>query len=263
MNALLDPSKFAKRIVRTAVNQILAHRGLEITPRCLERSPMRQLMLALQHFSITTVLDVGANTGQFAQELLKTGYAGDIWSVEPLPDVHKVLCANAEPYLTWRVMDPVALGSEEGDIEITVAGNSFSSSALEMLDRHIAAAPDSAPVRKVVVKQVTIDRLFSDVLNAADLTLLKIDTQGYEHAILQGAAEALRKVELVLLELSLQPLYRGQVLWLDLIAYMRQQGFEIWSIQPEFCDPTTGQMLQVNGLFSRQLASRCSPSSQI
>ena len=81
--------------------------------------------------------------------------------------------------------------------------------------------------------------------------MLKIDTQGYEYQILLGAQQCLERVSLVLLELSLQSLYKDQMLWLDLIAYMKQFGFELWSVQPEFCDPNTGQLLQVNGLFFR------------
>ncbi len=251
MNIASNSFKIVKQMLRAVADKMLAPRGLAITSSRLELAPTRQLALAIQHFDISAVLDIGANSGQFAQELLKAGYSGDIWSVEPLPDAHKHLRTNAESHPNLHVMDPVALGSEEGTIEIVISGNSYSSSVLEMTDRHIAAAPHSAPVNKIEVKQMTLDSLFSNKNWAGKNLLLKIDTQGYEYAILQGAHESLRHTDLVLLELSLQSLYKDQMLWLELINYMQQQGFEVWSIQPEFCDPISGQLLQVNGIFSR------------
>jgi FkbM family methyltransferase len=224
---------------------------MEIVHTQLERSPEKQLRLALQHFKIDTILDVGANTGQFAQDLLKQGFAGEIHSVEPLPDAHRVLAQAASEHPKWFVLPPVAAGREEGQVEITVAGNSYSSSVLEMLDRHISAAPGSAPVGRITVQQKPLDALFRDVIAQPRQLLLKIDTQGYEYPILEGAPRCLEKASLVLLELSLQPLYRNQMLWLDLITQMRRWNFEPWSLWQEFCDPRTGQLLQVNGVFAR------------
>lgn len=243
--------KNAKRLLREGANRMLAPRGMEIVHQQLERSPLKQLMLALQHFRIDLVLDIGANTGQFAQELLSQGFKGDIHSLEPLPDAHRTLAAAAAKHANWKVLEPMAAGRDERLVEISVAGNSYSSSILEMLDRHIAAAPDSAPTGKIKVQQRPLDLMFAGVLDRPRSALLKIDTQGYEFPILQGAPHCLARVSLVLLELSLQPLYRNQMMWLDLIDHMKGHGFDLWSVQPEFCDPRTGQLLQVNGLFFR------------
>ena len=251
MSHVISPVKSAKRLLREGANRMLAPRGMEIVHQQLERSPLRQLMLALRHFRIELVLDVGANTGQFAQELLGQGFGGEIHSVEPLPDAHRTLATAAAKHPNWKVLEPVAAGRDERLVDISVAGNSYSSSVLEMLDRHIAAAPDSAPIGKITVQQKPLDTLFAGVLGRPRAALLKIDTQGYEYSILQGAQQCLARVSLVMLELSLQPLYKDQMLWLDLIDYMKGCGFDVWSVQPEFCDPKTGQLLQVNGLFYR------------
>jgi hypothetical protein len=140
-------------------------------------------------------------------------------------------------------------------VEITIAGNSYSSSVLEMLDRHIDAAPDSAPVGRITVQQQPLDALFANMLTQSRRILLKIDTQGYEYPILEGAPGCLAEATLVLLELSLQPLYRDQVLWLDMLSHMRRWNFEPWALWPEFCDPNTGQLLQVNGIFARRVSA--------
>lgn len=253
MSTAFSPVKTTKRMLRESANRVLARRGMEIVHQQLERMPAKQLLLALQHFRIELVLDIGANIGQFGEELFANGYAGELVSVEPLPDAHAVLRATAAKHQArWRVLEPMAAGRDERRVDISVAGNSYSSSVLEMLDRHIEAAPGSAPIGKVSVQQKTLDQLFAPQLDRRRPTLLKIDTQGYELPILQGAPRCLERVSLVLLELSLQQLYRDQMLWLELIGYMADKGFEVWSLQPEFCDPKTGQLLQVNGLFHRK-----------
>lgn len=224
---------------------------MQIVHTQLERSPEIQLRLALEHFKIDTIIDVGANTGQFASDLLKEGFAGEIYSVEPLPDAHRALTEAASPHPKWFVLPAVAAGRDERQVEITVAGNSYSSSVLEMLDRHISAAPNSAPVGRITVQQKPLDALVADVISRPRQLLLKIDTQGYEYPVLEGAPRCIEKAALVLLELSLQPLYRDQMLWLDLVAQMRRWNFEPWGLWPEFCDPHTGQLLQINGIFAR------------
>jgi FkbM family methyltransferase len=252
MKSSFSPVRRTKRLLRESANRCLSKLGMEIVHTQLERSPEKQLRLALEHFKIDTILDVGANTGQFGLDLLQQGFGGEIHSVEPLPDANRALAAAASRYPKWFVLPPVAAGRDEREVEITVAGNSYSSSVLEMLDRHISAAPDSAPVGRITVQQKPLDALFGDVIAQPRQILLKIDTQGYEFPILEGAQRCLDKAALVLLELSLQPLYRDQMLWLDLIAHMRRWHFEPWSLWQEFCDPRSGQLLQVNGVFARR-----------
>jgi hypothetical protein len=81
--------------------------------------------------------------------------------------------------------------------------------------------------------------------------MLKIDTQGYEMAVLRGAEKMLPRLAGVQLELSLAPLYEGQTLYLELIDWLRARGFDLWSVIPGFVDPSSGRMLQFDGVFFR------------
>lgn len=233
-------------------NSLLASRGLEIVRQRLENDPLRQLLLTLRHHRIRLVIDVGANVGQYGEELFRAGYDGEIHSIEPQPDAHARLRDCAQRWKRWTVLDAMAAGNSEGQVDMMVAGNSVSSSVLPMLDRHVQAAPSSAPVGRVTVRQTTLDTLYAERLETAPPTLLKIDVQGYEPQVLAGATRCLAKVQLVQLELSLQPLYAGQQLWLELVETMEQHGFQTWLVHPAFCDPRTGQVLQVDGLFARR-----------
>lgn len=249
----MEPSLFSrtKQSLRHLANRVLSPLELQIVRFRLESEPLRQLLLAISHHGIDLVIDVGANAGQYASDLLKAGYLGSIHSVEPQPDAHVRLSAAAQNYPRWKVLEPMAVGDRDGTVQMHVAGNSLSSSVLPMLDRHIRAAPSSAPVGRIQVPQRTIDQLFASMLES-QTTLLKVDTQGYEPQVLVGAKETLKLCSLVQLELSLQPLYDGQELWMDVLTSMTESGFELWSMHPEFCDPQTGQLLQINALFSRR-----------
>jgi hypothetical protein len=80
---------------------------------------------------------------------------------------------------------------------------------------------------------------------------LKIDVQGAEPLVLDGARDTLPRVGLVELEMSLVPLYRGEPHWRDMVGRMEGLGFGLVFLGRDFFDPRTGHVLQVNGIFER------------
>jgi len=151
----------------------------------------------------------------------------------------------------WQIAERTAIGDVDGEVEINVSANSFSSSILPMLARHATAAPDSAYVATERVPVHRLDSVLPGRVSADSIVLLKIDTQGYEDRVLAGAGESLKAVRVVQLELSLVALYEGQLLFLDMVKLLEGAGFELHALLPEFVDPITGQTLQVNGIFLR------------
>lgn len=118
-----------------------------------------------------------------------------------------------------------------------------------MQKNHLEAAPESKYTHQETVPLITIDSTYNQYCNQDDNLFLKVDTQGYEWSVLDGATETLAKCKGVSLELSLVSLYKGQKLWSDCESRLRKLGLFIYSIQPCFVDLNTGQTLQVNGLF--------------
>ena len=80
---------------------------------------------------------------------------------------------------------------------------------------------------------------------------MKIDTQGLEWQVLDGAVKVLPLVKGVLCELSLVELYKDQKLWLDIINRLEMSGFTLWSLQQGFADSQTSKTLQVDATFLR------------
>jgi len=202
-------------------------------------------------YEISLVIDVGANSGQFAQGLrTQIGYSGRIVSFEPLRSAFSLLEQNSKSDAHWQIYN-YALGDTIGTQTINVAGNSFSSSLLPMLPSHVASAPESSYVGFENVELKTLDSVFPEVRQNARNIYLKIDTQGYENRVLAGAKHSLSHISTVQMEMSLVPLYGGELLFGEMCNLMVGYGFTLMRIENGLSDPKSGQLLQVDGIFRR------------
>lgn len=199
------------------------------------------------------VLDVGANTGQFGDLVLETGFKGMLISFEAIPSVHARLAEHARRTTrSWVVGPCSALGSNPGETLINVSANSVSSSLLPMRREHLDAAPESAYVGAQTVQVRRLDDLADGLVPREARLMIKIDTQGYELEVLKGATRLLPRVSAIQLELSLVPLYQGAPAIVDAIGFVESLGFGMFSIVPGFKDKRSGRLLQVDGFFVRR-----------
>jgi len=207
----------------------------------------------LEREQIDLVLDVGANIGQFVDRLRSHySYQGEVISFEPLKDTFDTLSKKAADDSQWTTHN-YALGDSPGSEEINISANTQSSSFLEMNQSHLNAAPQSAYQNKQIVQIETLDRVFEKLGANGKNVFLKADVQGYEMKLLEGAKASLLKVKAIRLEMSVISLYQSETLIEDMISFMRANGFRLHAIEPNFSDPVTGAILQVDGLFSRLL----------
>jgi len=204
----------------------------------------------LQLCNIKTLLDVGANTGQFAYYTRHAGYKYRIISFEPIMEAYSLLNAFAKRDPNWDTVN-AALGDTDGEIEINIAANLQSSSILDMKARHIEAAPEAVYTGKEKVRIHKIDTIIDQYSDNLSETFLKIDTQGYGRRVLKGAEQSLKKIKGLQIELSLVELYQGETLCREMINIISDQGFTIFSIEPGFRDKVTGQLLQADVIFYR------------
>jgi len=239
--------------IKETARQVLRNMGLEVHRYVPPVSQPSQIITSMQEFGIDLVLDVGANRGQFATELRQRGYAGKIVSFEPLSEAYGDLVKSSRKDAMWEVYQRCAVGDHDGETAINIAGNSESSSILPMLESHRSAAPESVYQGKEIVPIKTLDAIAGQYLQGARAPFLKIDTQGFEWHVLDGALNILPKIQGVLVELSLVPLYEGQHLWRDVMSRLEAAGFTLWVFQPVFSDPASGRTLQVDGIFYRTI----------
>jgi len=208
-------------------------------------------MQIITAYKIDTVLDIGANSGQFAQQMrVDIGFTGRILSFEPLSTAFQSLQMNAQNDQAWEVFN-YAIGDTEEKQEINIAGNSYSSSLLNMLPSHLKSAPDSKYIGKETIDIKTLDSVFENLCKTAKNVYLKIDTQGFESKVLKGAENSLAHIDTVQMEMSLIPLYDGELLLNEMLSIMSKKGYALIAIEQGFSDPASGQLLQVDGIFHR------------
>lgn len=214
--------------------------------------PLFSVVRLLNHFAIDCVIDVGANDGGFASTIRRLGYSGRIVSVEPLSAPFEVLAARAAKDTAWDVVR-AAVGDEDREIVINVAGNAgASSSVLPMLADHANAAPESRYVGTEIVPQRRLDGLLPEFgVGKRRPAFLKLDVQGYEAAVLDGAAELLdaRAIVGLQMELSLVPLYAGAITYREGLDRAEELGMPLMGLVPGFSDPRSGRLLQFDAVF--------------
>lgn len=233
-----------RRLVRRMVRLV----GLEVVKSSSKPDVIRAFAALLAERDITLVLDVGANVGEFGARLRQLGYEGRILSFEPRAAAYERLARRAAMDQAWATRK-VALGDEAGEMTLHVSSNEVSSSLLRIERGHVDAAPTSAYVSAERVCLVRLDIVV--VCDGTDRLALKLDVQGYEEVVLRGASRLLPGIEIIQVELSLAPLYRGQPDWRTMVDALTAMGFELHAIEPVFRDPVTGATLQVDALFRR------------
>lgn len=204
----------------------------------------------LAHHGITVVFDIGANVGQYGDELRALGFRGKIVSCEPLRSGFERVARRAAGDPRWTALH-VALGDDDSVRTINVSANVQSSSLLPMMPQHVAAAPQSAYQRTEQVQVLRLDTIYDDHVGPDDRVFVKLDVQGYERLVLAGAQRSLPRLCGMQIEMSLVPLYQGEANYLDLIAEMTRHGFQLMSVEPVFRDPRSGQLLAMDGVFFR------------
>jgi FkbM family methyltransferase len=223
--------------------------GVDVVPYSASRHPLARRAHLFGRNGVELVLDVGANAGQYGRFLRRTGYRGRILSFEPLSSAFAALSEAARGDAAWEVRR-AALGERAGTATINIAKNSESSSLLPVLPAHLRAFPDSEYVGTETVPVTTLADVLREI-PPGPATFLKVDTQGYERSVIAGGDGALERLCGVQLEMSLVPLYEGELRLPELINFMKERGFTLMSVEPGGGDPETGQLLWIDGLFFR------------
>lgn len=233
-------------MINPLIKSILKKIGIQV--KKFYFSDIGRRILLMKKNDINKIIDIGANIGQYALEIRKDGFKGEIISFEPLTSAFLKLKNYAKNDKKWQVHN-CAIGDEDGSTFINIAGNSVSSSISNMQDIHLQIAPDSAYMGKEEISINKLDSLLGNLYNEGDRIMLKIDAQGFEKNIIDGAEKFLEKVILLQLEMSLVSMYKNEILFIDMIKYLKARNFELVSLENGFFDWQSGQLFQVDGVF--------------
>lgn len=210
--------------------------------------------LERQGIAPRTVIDVGANVGQFAVASARLFSDVRVYSFEPVPECVSALRKIAARQKNITVF-PLAIGASEGTVEMHVNTHTHSSSALPLAKAHKEAFPEARVERTVSVKLSTLDKELADI-ELISPVLLKLDVQGFEPMVLKGAQKILKNVDYVLLEASLVPMYEGELLFDEIVSIMDEYGFDFSRSIDSLSSPVTNEVLQMDAFFVRRVDAR-------
>ena len=214
------------------------------------REPYAQLVRTFRHFGIDAVIDVGANRGQYGRRLRRYGYRGPILSIEPLPDAHAILIREAAGDPAWRVAPPMALGARTGSAEIEVSAERDMSSLLPQAPLLERISPSSRVERRLRVPLHRLDEL-EGIPPDWQRLFLKLDVQGYEMQVLEGAGRLWPRIVGLQVEMALVRLYRGEPGFREVVAALEARGYALHLLIPGYFEPKLARQLQVDGVFYR------------
>jgi len=210
----------------------------------------------LARYRVDTVLDVGANAGQFGGELRRSGYRGRILSFEPIPASHERLRRAAAGDPTWTT-HAWALGRKNGEAELNVTRHdvfsSFHPPATYAADRFGEA---TAVARRERVTVRRLDGALDELLGPASRArcLLKMDTQGYDLEVFDGLGRWGDRVVALQSEVTAIALYEGAPRLTESIARYEAAGFEVAGLFPVSRDEATGRVIEFDCVMVRAAA---------
>jgi FkbM family methyltransferase len=225
-----------RRTIHRALAPIIYGTALSVIPgRVASLWPERHFLKHfLKRLNVDCVLDIGANVGQFAEDLRLIGYKGLIASVEPNPDAFATLAAKARNDPRWEAHN-LALGSAQGRATLNVMSVSVYSSLKAPSTRESASHADLNAVVKTVEVELSTLEMFYRQLKAKHgfrRPFLKLDTQGSDIDVFKGGAAINDDFAGVVSELSIRRIYDDTPSWSESLAVFQDGGFQVAGLFP-------------------------------
>jgi FkbM family methyltransferase len=206
-------------------------------------------VLAAAGLNPRTIVDGGANVGQFARAAVETFPDVRVIAFEPLPEVAEKLNANLSDCDRVDVRT-AALGRTDGTASFNRNRYTPASSILRLRPDARASFPQVHEDEVLDVPVVRLDgAVGQDRLDPP--LLLKLDLQGYELEALLGAEVTLQRTEHVLLETSFRAVYEDEPSFDEIHALLRTSGFRFLGPVDVLRD-AEGRIVQMDALFGRR-----------
>jgi FkbM family methyltransferase len=202
----------------------------------------------MRSLDIATLVDIGANVGQFT--LLAIAIKPDITveAFEPLAGpaaVFRRLFAGNQRV----ILHQVAIGPAEAVATMNVSRRDDSSSLLPITRLQTESFPGTDKIRVEEVRVATLESELSDD-RIREPALLKLDVQGYELQALRGSLSMLHRFRHIYSEVSFAELYEGQSMAHEVIAFLAAAGFALVGIYNTQHD-RNDMPIQCDCLFTR------------
>lgn len=233
--------------IRQNFNRFLRLLGYQI--KSVHQLPQESLLGITKRYNIRTILDAGANEGQFALWSRKFFPKASIYSFEPVESTFKKLQLIAKDSHRWDVFQ-VALSDTCEDRQIFHHINHPSSSSLhESTAEELTLFPETQEKSLEQVSCITLDHWLNSFnsLIKEDI-LLKLDVQGHETCVLKGAKDVLAVTSVVITEVIVGSLYREQARFDDIVHLLSESGFQFQGVLEHGFDQS-GSVISLDAVF--------------
>jgi FkbM family methyltransferase len=246
----------AKRVARAAGISLERYPPINTSPH--------HLKYLLGQVGINVVLDVGAHRGEYVRLLRDhAGFGGHIASFEPSSASFARLAAACGRDPRWRGYR-YALGNERGSAELNLFGMTQLNSLLVPSPYGVEVFPTlGRPTATQTVEVRRLDDVFDEVTGhvADPRVLLKIDTQGSDQRVVEGALGVLDRVHALQVEVPLKPIYDEMSPLPDLLGFLGELGYELTGVFPLARDPDHLRILELDCVLYRPAAATAAPPS--
>lgn len=230
------------------VRRLLEMLGYDLV-RLPQRSPSGHVSWLFREWDVQSILDVGAHNGEAAIHFRDLGFEGTIISFEPVRVEFEELARRSAGDRKWRGLR-LALGAESGTRTINVSDASQFSSFRRISSEATEHFPTSQTTRREEVAIQRLDDIWPTLGLDNSRVYLKLDTQGWDLEVLEGARRSLRNVVALQSEIPLTHLYEGAPGFADAMSYITGLGFAVTGIFPVTTDDL-GRVVEIDCVFAR------------
>lgn len=240
-----------KQVIQKAMHAIGFHVG-QYPP---VDSLAYHIKTVLRELAIDCVLDVGAHDGEYAGFLRDLGYTGEIISFEPVRSSFETLRKARTSDKHWCGQN-VALGAEEGELEMNIyAGSVFNSFLKPATDVTARFRDDTRLVRVEKVHVRRLETVVDEILAARPQAniFLKMDTQGYDLQVIRGGGRRLESIRALQTELAARWTYAGMPTLSESLSELDRLGFELTGMFPVARELDHLRVIEFDCVMSRKL----------
>jgi FkbM family methyltransferase len=186
-------------------------------------SRMQELALACHTsgIEVKSIVDVGANTGDFTRLMIRLFPEASVHMVEANKELAKTLKLVGKPF------DIALVGDKEKEIQFHVHKDAHTGGSIYREHRYKYRRPENINVN--TVPMTTIDKIL-DARGIQHVDVLKLDIQGAEYLALRGAKTCLRSAQIVISEAPIMQYNPGSPSFTDVNILLELNGFRLYDI---------------------------------
>ncbi len=236
-----------KKVIKRSFNKL----GFDIVR--IQNNP-QETLLGIKHLPIKTIIDVGANEGQWARYIREIFPHANLHCFEPLSEPYEKLKQWADIKCNGKaVAYNIALGEKEEETEMFLhSEHTPSSSFLKTTGICEGYYPFTKTKKRIPVKMTTLDNWVKNLSTPlAPEILIKLDVQGYEDRVIKGGFETFKKARACIIEVCLDYLYEGQPDFKRIIDILYDLGFKYaGNLNQSFAND--GHVIFIDAVFVRE-----------